>query len=223
MSSKLALLTLLFLFNNLLVRGSDPDPIQDFCLPELDSTPSRLVRTSNSQCKDPAEAKADDFIFSGIKFPANFTKTGFASTAVNPAVFPGLNTLGMSFVRADLDVGGINPPHYHPRATEIAFVLKGMVYSGFVDSKNRVFARVIERGEVMVFPKGLLHFQMNVGNSTATIFGSFNSQNPGLQRVAESVFGSGIKYELLMKAFGLTEREVSSLRRRFMPKPPKEY
>ncbi|KAK9127764.1 hypothetical protein Syun_016561 [Stephania yunnanensis] len=201
MSPKLAFLTLLFLFNSLLVRGSDPDPIQDFCLPEPDSTPPRPARTSNSQCKDPAEAKADDFIFSGIKFPANFTKTGFASTAANPTVFPGLNTLGMSFVRADLDVGGINPPHYHPRATEIAFVLKGMVYSGFVDSKNRVFARGIRRRQYSV---------------------SFNSQNPGLQRVAESVFGSGIKYELLMKAFGLTEREVSSLRRRFMPKPPKE-
>ena len=50
-------------------------------------------------------------------------------------------------------------PHFHPRATEIAYVLEGRVYSGFVDTNNEVFAAVIEKGEVMVFPRGLVHFR----------------------------------------------------------------
>ncbi|PKI44316.1 hypothetical protein CRG98_035298 [Punica granatum] len=121
----------------------------------------------------------------------------------------------MSFVRADLEPGGINPPHFHPRATEIVFVLEGKVYSGFVDTQNRVFSRVIEKGEVMVFPRGLLHFQMNVGYERATILGSFDSQNPGLQRIANAVFGSGIEEGLLEKAFGLSPKELAKLRRKF--------
>lgn len=120
----------------------------------------------------------------------------------------------MSFVRADFDEGGVNVPHYHPRATEVAFVLEGKIYSGFVDSKNRVFARVLEKGEVMVIPKGLLHFQMNVGDSRATILGSFNSQNPGLVKIPSALFGSDIKEEVLEKGFGLNAKELAKLRKK---------
>lgn len=109
-------------------------------------------------------------------------------------------------------------PHYHPRATEVAFVLEGRVYSGFVDSQNRVFAKVIEKGEVMVFPRGMLHFQMNVGDAKATILGSFNSQNPGLVRIPSAVFGSDVRDELLEKVFGLKGKELAKLRKRVHPK-----
>ncbi|OVA06002.1 Germin [Macleaya cordata] len=216
---QLTVLLVIFLLNIHLIVASDPDPIQDFCIPE---TKPGLNRSSthftDHPCKNSSEVTANDFIFSGIKSAGNFTETGISATSVTPTIFPGLNTLGLSFVRADLDVGGINAPHFHPRATEIALVLEGTVYSGFVDTSNRIFARVIEKGEVMVFPKGLVHFQMNIGDSPATIFGSFNSQNPGLQRISTAIFGSGIKEELLEKAFGLSTREVEILRRRFMPK-----
>ncbi|XP_043720165.1 germin-like protein subfamily 3 member 2 [Telopea speciosissima] len=204
---------------NHIIMASDPDPVQDFCIlytPKPDSV--RVGRTSSLQrCKNASEATADDFIFSGIKSAGDFKESGFSTLSINPTAFPGLNTLGMSFVRADLDVGGINVPHFHPRATEVALVLEGKVYSGFVDSANRIYAKVIEKGEVIVFPKGLLHFQMNVGDSPATIYGSFNSQNPGLQRIPAAVFGSGIKEELLKKAFGLSGKQIDEMRRKFKP------
>lgn len=96
-------------------------------------------------------------------------------------------------------------------------MLEGTIYSGFVDSGNRIFAKLVEKGEVMVFPKGLVHFQMNVGRSPATILGSFNSQNPGLVKLPMAMFGSGIDEELVRKAFGLSEKEVERLRRKFGP------
>uniref|UniRef100_A0A0A0KWM6 Germin-like protein n=2 Tax=Cucumis sativus TaxID=3659 RepID=A0A0A0KWM6_CUCSA len=123
----------------------------------------------------------------------------------------------MSLVRADFDVGGVNVPHFHPRATEVAVVLEGKVYSGFVDTNNQIFAKVIEKGEVMVFPRGLVHFQMNVGEIPATIIGSFDSQNPGLMKIPSAVFGSGIKEELLEKAFGLSPEELVKLKKRHAP------
>uniref|UniRef100_A0A5B7AYJ0 Germin-like protein n=1 Tax=Davidia involucrata TaxID=16924 RepID=A0A5B7AYJ0_DAVIN len=210
MAPKMTVLLVIFL-HNYVVLASDPDPVHDFCIPNTG------VSSTILPCKNSSLAAVEDFVFSGIKNPGKFSKTGFSSIAVTSSVFPGLNTLGASLVRADIDVGGINVPHFHPRATEIAYVLEGSVYSGFVDSENRVFAKVIEKGEVMVFPRGLLHFQMNVGKSPATILGSFNSQNPGLLRIPSAVFGSEIKEELLEKAFGLSAKEIGKMRKRFGP------
>lgn len=105
-------------------------------------------------------------------------------------------------------------PHYHPRATEVAYVLEGRIYSGFVDTQGKVFAKVIEKGEVMVFPRGLMHFQMNVGDTPAAILGSFDSQNPGLMKIPSTVFGSGINELLLEKAFGLSAKELRKLKKK---------
>lgn len=212
--------TLLFLLftclhnHHITIQASDPDPIQDYCIPNPIKSPSHL---SILPCKNSTNVTTDDFVFSGLKLPGNFTKTGLATIPVNPTTFPGLNTLGMSFVRADLKPGAVNPPHFHPRATEITYVLHGTVYSGFVDSTNTVFARVLEEGEVMVFPRGLMHFQMNVGKRHATVFGCFNSQNPGNQKIPSAIFGSGIDDRLLEKAFGLSPKQIGTMRRKFDP------
>lgn len=212
MLSKILVLFFIIVFHGSLTLASDPDPVFDFCLPNGTSAGS-----SHSSCKNSSLAKVEDFIFSGIKFPGKFNGSGFSSIAVNSNVFLGLNTLGMSLVRADFDVGGVNVPHFHPRATEVAVVLEGKIYSGFVDTNNQIFAKVIEKGEVMVFPRGLVHFQMNVGETPATIIGSFDSQNPGLMKIPSVVFGSGIKVELLEKAFGLSPEELAKLKMRNAP------
>ncbi|KAK0591915.1 hypothetical protein LWI29_010217 [Acer saccharum] len=191
--------------------ASDPDPVTDFCIPQTDAATTLL------RCKNSSLATVDDFVFSGIKNSGKFSETGLSSIPVNVNVFPGLNTLGMSMVRADFEIGGVNVPHFHPRATEIAVVLEGKIYSGFIDTENRIYAKVIEKGDVMLFPRGLVHFQMNVGSTKATILGSFDSQNPGLLRIPSGIFGSGIKEELLEKAFGLNAKELAKLRKRFGP------
>ncbi|KAK7267973.1 hypothetical protein RIF29_20654 [Crotalaria pallida] len=200
--------------------ASDPDPIQDFCIPNPKfgsiRTPHGLLTIL--PCKNSSEATAEDFVFSGMKAAGNFSDTGLAVISASPTNFPGLNTLGMSFARADIEAGGINPPHFHPRATELVHVVQGRVYAGFVDSGNRVFARILEQGEVMVFPRGLVHFLMNVGDKPATLFGSFNSQNPGIQKIPSALFGSGIDEELLQKAFGLSSKQIGTMRKKFDPK-----
>lgn len=211
---KMSVVLVLILLHSHMVFASDPDPVLDFCIATTKESASSNRKPS---CKNSSAVTVEDFTFSGIKFPGNYSQTGFSAMSVNSNVFPGLNSLGMSFVRADFDVGGINVPHFHPRATETAFVLEGRIYSGFVDTSNRVFAKVVEKGEVMVFPRGLVHFQMNVGDTPATILGSFNSQNPGLQKIPAAIFGSGIREDLLEKAFGLSANEITKLRRRFVP------
>ncbi|KAJ6317325.1 hypothetical protein OIU76_012962 [Salix suchowensis] len=164
--------------------ASDPDPVRDFCIANTDSA-------TNIPCKNSSDATVEDFIFSGIKSRGRFSETGLASIPVNVNSFPGLNTLGVSLVRADFEAGGVNVPHFHPRATEVAYVLEGKIYSGFVDTKNKVFAKVLEK------------------DKPAAILGSFDSENPGLMKIPAAVFGCGIKEELLEKAFGLTAKDIS--------------
>ncbi|KAK7278661.1 hypothetical protein RJT34_23696 [Clitoria ternatea] len=211
----------IFSLNVAITLASDPDPVQDFCIanPGFGAMKTAHVMHTILPCKNSSEATSEDFVFSGLKQAGkNFSDTGLSVMSVSPTNFPGLNTLGMSFARADIEVGGINPPHFHPRATELVHVVQGKVYSGFVDSTNRVFSRILEQGEVMVFPKGLLHFMMNVGDEPATLFGSFNSQNPGIQKIPSAVFGSGIDEELLQKAFGLSSKQIGTMRKKFDPK-----
>ncbi|KAF5206039.1 Germin-like protein, partial [Thalictrum thalictroides] len=118
---------------------------------------------------------------------------------------PGLNTLGISLVRIDYAPYGLNPPHTHPRATEVLQVLHGSLYVGFVTSnpENRLISKVLYEGDVFVFPVGLIHFQFNVGKTPAVAFAALSSQNPGVITIANAVFGSNppISDDVLAKAF----------------------
>uniref|UniRef100_A0A1S4AQL7 Germin-like protein n=1 Tax=Nicotiana tabacum TaxID=4097 RepID=A0A1S4AQL7_TOBAC len=103
---------------------------------------------------------------------------------------PGLNTQGVSMARVDFDRDGLDPPYTHPRATEIIFVKEGALVAGFITTDNVFVNKLITKGEVFVFPRGLIHFQFNIGRGNATIIVAFNSQNPGVQLIAISMFAS---------------------------------
>ncbi|KAG2245957.1 hypothetical protein Bca52824_085585 [Brassica carinata] len=76
--------------------ASDPDPIQDFCIPKPITSPHHHSFSTNLPCKNSSELTTEDFIFSGFKTPGNFSETGLATVPVNPTTFPGLNTLGIN-------------------------------------------------------------------------------------------------------------------------------
>ena len=164
-------------------------------------------------CKDPKHAVADDFFYSGLNKPGDTSNlVGSNVTTVNVDTLPGLNTLGISLVRIDYaPYGGLNPPHTHPRGTEILVVVEGTLYVGFVTSNtdNRLFTKVLNPGDVFVFPIGLIHFQFNIGKIKAVAFADLSSQN--------TVFGSDppINPGVLTKAFQLDKNVVTYLQSRF--------
>ncbi|CAH2079800.1 unnamed protein product, partial [Thlaspi arvense] len=155
------------------------DPLQDFCIGV--NTPANGVFVNGKFCKDPKLATVDDFFFAGLNKPRVVTNAvGSNVTAVNVNNLPGLNTHGISLVRIDYGVNGQNPPHTHPRATEILVVGEGTLLVGFVTSNgdgNRLFTKTLNTGDVFVFPEGLIHFQANVGKSPAVAFAALSSQN----------------------------------------------
>ncbi|KAH9784262.1 Germin-like protein subfamily 1 member 14 [Citrus sinensis] len=173
-------------------------------------------------CKDPKLAKAEDFFLSGLDKPGNTeNRLGFNVTNANVEQIPGLNTLGTSAVRIDYAPYGQNPPHTHPRATEILVVLEGTLYVGFVTSNqlnNTLIAKVLNKGDVFVFPIGLIHFQVNIGNKSAVAFAGFSSQFPGVITIADTVFGANppINPDFLGKAFQLDPKIVKDLQDKFI-------
>ncbi len=191
-----------------MVMASDADPEQDFCVADLAS--ATLV--NGLVCKSPAAVTANDFVFHGLAISGN-TK--------NAAGSPGLNTLGISMARLDFAQGGLVPPHTHPRATEILFVVEGSLLVGFVSTNNQLFATTVNKGDVFVFPRGLLHFELNVGKGQATAIAALNSQNPGVQAQAAALFGSGISDVVLEKAFGLREKAVEHIKAKFAAWKPR--
>lgn len=171
-------------------------------------------------CKNPKLVQENDFFFSGLHLPGNTSNpVGSKVTPVTVSQIPGLNTLGISMVRLDFSPWGVNPPHTHPRATEILTVLEGWLEVGFVTSnpENHLITKVLGQGDVFVFPVGLIHFQRNVGNVSAVAIAGLSSQSPGVITIANSVFGSNpaIPDDLLAKAFQVDNKTVDLIQSKF--------
>ncbi|KAB1207169.1 Germin-like protein subfamily 1 member 14 [Morella rubra] len=158
-----------------LASASDPSPLQDFCVATKDS--KEFVNVESSAIT----RKVDDFFFSE------------------------LDKLGISVARIDFAPYGLNPPHTYSHATEIIVVLEGTLYVGFVTSNtdNHLFTKVLKKGDVFVFPIGLIHFQWNMGNTDALVFVALSNHNLGVITIADAIFGANppINRDVLSKAF----------------------
>ncbi|KAJ9551793.1 hypothetical protein OSB04_015838 [Centaurea solstitialis] len=215
MASRLFIFVLLVTSCSLAV-ASDPSPLQDFCVAE----PNEHLFVNGEFCKNPALVQAEDFLFSGLQVPGNTDNAvGSNVTAVTVAQLPGLNTLGISLARIDFAPGGINPPHEHPRASEILTVIEGTLLVGFVTSnpENRLFTQELKEGDVFVFPQGLIHFQSNTGKCNALAIAALSSQNPGVITIANAVFGSNpdIDPDILAKAFQVDRNVILEIQSKF--------
>ena len=116
---------------------------------------------------------------------------------------------------------GIHPLPYKRFALVgcLLTVLEGTLYVGFVTSntENRLISKVLNKGDVFVFPIGLIHFQFNVGKTKAVAIAGLSSQNPGVITIANAVFGSDppINPDVLTRAFQLDKSVVKYLQSRF--------
>ncbi|KAJ1690572.1 hypothetical protein LUZ63_014727 [Rhynchospora breviuscula] len=204
----------LSLFTTTVLAG-DPDMLQDVCVADLNSS----VKVNGFPCK--ADITANDFYFKGLANAGATNNTmGSVVTGANVEKVPGLNTLGVSLSRIDYAPGGLNPPHTHPRATEMIFVLEGELEVGFITTSNKLFTKNITKGDIFVFPRGLVHFQKNNGVEPAAVIAAFNSQLPGTQSIAVTLFGSTpeVPESVLTKAFQVGTKEVDKIKSRFAPK-----
>ncbi|KAI9201471.1 hypothetical protein LWI28_023937 [Acer negundo] len=187
-------------------------PVQDFCVGD----PKGQASVNGLACKDPKLVTPDDFFFSGLDIPGN-TSNPFGSkvTSFNAIQIPGLNSLGLSMVRLDLAPYGFNAPHTHPRASEILTVLEGTIEVGFVTGYPdlRHFKKVLNKGDIFIFPFGLIHYQKNVGKGNAVAIAALNSQNAGMIPLAATMYQSqpDICDEIVARSFQLDQGFVKNI------------
>ncbi|GAU23896.1 hypothetical protein TSUD_35660 [Trifolium subterraneum] len=197
--------------------ASDPDTLQDLCV----ALPSSGVKVNGFACKPESNITEADFFFDGLANPKVINNTlGSLVTAANVEKISGLNTLGVSLSRIDYKPKGLNPPHTHPRATEIVFVLEGELDVGFITTSNKLIAKSIKKGEIFVFPKGLVHYQKNNGDKDASVISAFNSQLPGTLSIASALFGSTptVPDDVLAQAFQIDTKLVDEVKTKLAPK-----
>ncbi|CAI0422919.1 unnamed protein product [Linum tenue] len=186
--------------------AADPANLQDFCVADA----SGNTRMNGMACKNPTMVQASDFAFSGLHIPGNTSNAvGSRVTPVAVTQIPGLNTLGISMVRIDYAPWGINSLHTHPRSLEVGFVTS--------NPDNRHITKILKKGDVFVFPVGLIHYQRNIGYGNAVAIAALSSQNPGVITIANTIFGSkpDINTDLLAKAFQVDKSVVWQLQTKF--------
>ncbi|XP_020232204.1 germin-like protein subfamily 3 member 1 [Cajanus cajan] len=201
------LLHIVFLLSLLLSTSNAS--VQDFCVADLKGADG----PAGFPCKAPATVTSDDFVYPGLAEAANVTN--IINAAVTPAFvgqFPGVNGLGLSAARLDLGPGGVIPLHTHPGANELLVVIHGHITAGFISSANIVYEKTLKKGELMVFPQGLLHFQVAAGKKSALAFAIFSSANPGLQILDFALFASNFSTPLVTKTTFLDPALVKKLK-----------
>lgn len=192
--------------------AADADPLQDFCI-----TMASDVTLNGLTCKPAANVQSSDFASSLLRYPGNFTgKLGSAVNLATAINFGGLNTQGLSVARIDYNPRGINPPHVHPRATEVLYLVEGSLLVGFVTTAtaNTFFYQTIYAGDLFVFPRGLIHFQFNPDKSKpALAIAALNSQNPGASQVAVALFNANppLPNDVLEATLGIHGDQLQNL------------
>ncbi|XP_024515289.1 putative germin-like protein 9-2 [Selaginella moellendorffii] len=167
---------------------------------------------------DPTATNASFFTFTAFHGDVTAAPGTFMVRKASLVEFPGLTGLGVSMAQLFFQPSSVNPPHIHPRASELLYVLEGSLAVGLVDTTNKLFVQKLGTGDAFVFPKGLVHFQFNEGQYAAKAISAFGSSNAGTVSIPATIFGSGIDDQVLSKAFKVGIDTIQTLKAAFAVK-----
>jgi quercetin dioxygenase-like cupin family protein len=133
--------------------------------------------------------------------------------------FPALKGTGVSSGVFELLPCAIGPPHVHPRSSELFHVLEGAFLTGFLEENGgRYIENNVTKGQMVVFPQGLVHFVQNLDCTNATFLSAFGNEDPGtLTLISANLFR--INQQALMSTFNQSESVIDSIRLG-LPIPP---
>ncbi|QCD82109.1 RmlC-like jelly roll fold [Vigna unguiculata] len=144
--------------------------------------------------------------------PSGMVVCSFKATKATLLEFPALEGESISYALFQYPAGTINPPHIHPRAAELLFLLSASLQVGFVDTARTLYTQILQPGDIFVFPKGLIHYQYNPQSVSATAISAFGSANAGTVSIPHSIFSTGIHDVILAKAFNTDTNTVKKIR-----------
>ncbi|KAK4255255.1 hypothetical protein QN277_008274 [Acacia crassicarpa] len=167
----------------------------------------------------PDKVDGDFFTFTGFRTLTHPPPPTFTVTKASMKEFPVLLGQSVSYAALQFPAGSINPPHTHPRSSELLLLVEGTLQVGFVDTTNKLFTSTLKTGDMFLFPKGLVHFQHNAANNfPALALSAFGSANPGTVSIPSTLFNSSIDDNVLALAFRTDVATIRTLKKGFSSK-----
>ncbi|KAA8544263.1 hypothetical protein F0562_022275 [Nyssa sinensis] len=134
--------------------------------------------------------------------------------------FPALNGRSVSYAVLHYPAGTVNPPHTHPRSAVLPFLVYGTLQVRFVNTTNKLIPQTLQVGDMIVFPKGLVHFHYNAdGQNPALAISGMGSANAGTVSVPKNVFTTGIDDNIFSKSFKTDAATILQIKGGLSPKP----
>lgn len=179
-------------------RGGDPDILTDFDLP----FPLGIINVTGAS-----------FTYTGLRAFIGANPPTFTVYKATLAELPALNGQSVSYAALNYPPGAVNPPHIHPRASELLFLVLGTLEVGFVNTTNYLFTQTLQAGDVFVFPKGLLHYQYNAdAKNPAIALSAFGSASAGTVSIPAAVFNTSIYDPILAASFKTDVNTIEKLK-----------
>lgn len=159
-------------------------------------------------------ARPEDFVIEVTGLEGNRGEGGLVQARESPNT-PAMVGQGIALSLFTVEEGGQNLIHYHPRATELLYVIKGTIEVGFTTTTGELIANTISAGQATLFPRGLLHFQRNIGQGTSQYISMLNSENPGVMSFPRTLFT--LPTNILSQAFRKNLEEVARVQGGVIP------
>ncbi|XP_055806590.1 germin-like protein subfamily 1 member 1 [Solanum dulcamara] len=196
--------------------GSDPDPLQDYCVADTKKGTTENFYYNGVPCINPKIVDTSHFATSALSKPGKIDIVlGFNVTLATIFNLPGMNTQGVTMARIDIGPNSLVSPHSHPRASEVAILLKGSLLVGFINTSNHLFTQNLRPGDCFVFPKAMIHFLYNKDSKVqALVVSGLSSQNPGVQMASPAAFATttAMSEEVSNKLFQINNQDVTKIR-----------
>lgn len=133
------------------------------------------------------------------------TPYGYAK-AMNVDNFPAVHNQAMAQTLFQLEVGGSNSPHHHPDGVEILFVFQGEIEVTRIEPNGGgKFINTLHANMTVIFPRGHIHFQRNIGTTVARYISTLNSERPGVMSEAQRI--CELPYDALLSMFSIKTAE----------------
>ncbi|KAL5062640.1 hypothetical protein RYX36_024377 [Vicia faba] len=104
--------------------------------------------------------------------------------------------------------------HSHPDASELLIIFEGEIIVGFI-TPTKAYVKTVKPGDVIVIPKGLLHFVINSGAGKAVTFGALSSSSPGVHVHDLLLFGNDLSTSIVAQTTLLDEAQIKKLKAKF--------
>eukprot|EP00457_Paulinella_chromatophora_P010318 gb/GEZN01010416.1/.p1 GENE.gb/GEZN01010416.1/~~gb/GEZN01010416.1/.p1 ORF type:complete len:371 (-),score=54.85 gb/GEZN01010416.1/:128-1198(-) len=131
--------------------------------------------------------KAEDFVFA-VKGSNPLVGSGGQGTGRTSNNVKALQGRDISMSLFELQPGGENLPHYHPRAAELTYLIEGRLLVGFTDTMGNYFENYIEKGQGTIFPTALVHFQSCVSAYPCEYVSFLGAEDPGVMSLPRSLY-----------------------------------